>query len=346
MHRFVIDYSSGNAYVSGEECCTLRRLAVRTQIQAASLRARKGRQQSACPAANATRTAHGAMLLLLLPLAPTSVSVVPCTPLTYLPDDPDLRCFARAVSAAPLSPRLEMVHATLIRCGLNGPAARLKLRINTLDVDESDWLWQRDRVRREVALTTLVARAQLQADLKRPTALAIAPPAYSASAAVSAQPLLRQLPPPRLWDRMASHRTHRTLPWLEHTREVGDESANPPPPSPPTPSPSLWVMAKAATARARQSASDKDRSAAPLPLPLPLPLPHPAPRLVASPEAAERTIGRAAAPSTRTLEGALRRARSLGPSPKRPPNSPSSASDVRPALFGGLCVLAVGALVL
>ena len=342
MHRFVIDYSSGNAYVSGEECCTLRRLAVRTQIQAASLRARKGRQQSACPAANATRTAHGAMLLLLLPLAPTSVSVVPCTPLTYLPDDPDLRCFARAVSAAPLSPRLEMVHATLIRCGLNGPAARLKLRINTLDVDESDWLWQRDRVRREVALTTLVARAQLQADLKRPTALAIAPPAYSASAAVSAQPLLRQLPPPRLWDRMASHRTHRTLPWLEHTREVGDESANPPPPSPPTPSPSLWVMAKAATARARQSASDKDRSAAPLPLPLP----HPAPRLVASPEAAERTIGRAAAPSTRTLEGALRRARSLGPSPKRPPNSPSSASDVRPALFGGLCVLAVGALVL
>ena len=41
------------------------------------------------------------MLLLLLPLAPTSVSVVPRTPLTYLPDDPDLRCFARAVSAAP-----------------------------------------------------------------------------------------------------------------------------------------------------------------------------------------------------------------------------------------------------
>ena len=277
----------------------------------------------------------GSMFLLLLPLAsPTSVSVVPCTPLTYLPDDPDLRCFARAVSAAPLSPRLERVHATLLQCGLNGPAARLKLRSCTLDVDESDWLWQRDRVRREVALMTLVARAQRQADLKP----------SSASAAVSPRPLLSPLPPPRLWDRMASHRTHRAPPWLEHKREVGDESANPPTPSPPTQSPSLWVMAKAATAGARQSTSDKDRSAAPLPLPLPLP--HPAPRLVASPEAAERTIGRAAAPSTRTLEGALRRARSLGPSPKRPPNSPSSASDVRPALFGGLCVLAVGALVL
>ena len=101
-------------------------------------------------------------------------------------------------------------------------------------------------------------------------------------------------------------------------------------------------MAKAATARARQRASDKDRSAAPLPLPLP----RPAPRLAASPEAAERTIGRAAAPSARTREGALHRVRSFGPSSKRPPSSPSSASDARPALFGGLCVLAVGALVL
>ena len=282
------------------------------------------------------------MFLLLLPRAPTSACVVPCTPLTYLPDDPDLRCFARACSAAPLSPRLEKVHATLMRCGLNGPAARLKLRNCNLGVDEADWQWQRDRVRREVALTSLVAQAQRQADLKRPTALAIAPPPSSALAAASARPLIRRLPPPRLWDRVAPHRTRRSPPWLEHKIEVGDESANPPTPSPPSPSPSLWVMAKAATARARQRASDKDRSAAPLPLPLP----RPAPRLAASPEAAERTIGRAAAPSARTREGALHRVRSFGPSSKRPPSSPSSASDARPALFGGLCVLAVGALVL
>ena len=300
------------------------------------------RLRSGWSTAPATHT--DAMFLLLLPLAPSSVSVVPRTPLTYLPDDPDLRCFARAVSAAPLSPRLEMVHATLMRCGLNGPAARLKLRSCTLDVDEADWQWQRDRVRREVALTTLVAQAQRQADLKRPTALAIAPPPSLASTAASTRPPLRRLPPLRLWDRVAPHRTHRTPPWLEHTREVGDESATPPTPSPPTPSPSLWVLAKAATAQARQRASDKDRSAAPLPPPLPLP--RPAPRLVASPEAAERTIGRAAAPSTRSLEGALRRARSLVPSSKRPPSDPSSTSDARPALFGGLCVLAVGALVL
>ena len=300
------------------------------------------RAPTRCWRRHATDTSR--MFLLLLPLAPTSASVVPCTPLTYLPDDPDLRCFARACSAAPLSPRLEKVHATLMRCGLNGPAARLKLRNCNLGVDEADWQWQRDRVRREVALTSLVAQAQRQADLKRPTALAIAPPPSSALAAAIARPLIRRLPPPRLWDRVAPHRTRRSPPWLEHKIEVGDESANPPTPSPPSPSPSLWVMAKAATARARQRASDKDRSAAPLPLPLPLP--RPAPRLAASPEAVERTIGRAAAPSARTREGALHRVRSFGPSSKRPPSSPSSASDARPALFGGLCVLAVGALVL
>lgn len=277
------------------------------------------------------------MFLLLLPLAPSSVSGVPYTPLTYLPDDPDLRSFARACSAAPLSPRLEKVHATLMRCGLYGPAARLKLRSCTLDVDEVDWQRQRDRVRREVALTSLIAQAQRRADLKRPTALAIAPPPCSACAATSARPLLGRLPPPpRLWDRVAPHRAHATPPWLEHKREVGDE------PTPP-PAPSLWVMAKAATARARQRASDQGRSAAPPPPPLP----RPAPRPVASPGAQEHTIGRAAAPSARTRAGAL--ARSLGPGSKKPPSSPSSARDVcvpAPALFGGLCVLAVGALAL
>ena len=283
-----------------------------------------------------TGCAASRMFLLLLPLAPSSVSGVPYTPLTYLPDDPDLRSFARACSAAPLSPRLEKVHATLMRCGLYGPAARLKLRSCTLDVEEVDWQRQRDRVRREVALTSLIAQAQRRADLKRPTALAIAPPPCSACAATSARPLLGRLPPPpRLWDRVAPHRAHETPSWLEHKREVGDE------PTPP-PAPSLWVMAKAATARARQRASDQGRSAAPPPPPLP----RPAPRLVASPGAQEHTIGRAAAPSARARAGALRRVRSPGPSSKKLPSSPSSARDGRPALFGGLCVLAVGALVL
>lgn len=279
------------------------------------------------------RQLHLSMFVLLLPLAPSSVSGVPYTPLTYLPDDPDLRSFARACSAAPLSPRLEKVHVTLMSCGLYGPAARLKLRSCTLDVEEVDWQRQRDRVRREVALTSLITQAQRQADLKLPTALAIAPPPCSACAATSARPLLGRPPPPlRLWDRVAPHRAHETPPWLKHKREVGDE------PTPP-PAPSLWVMAKAATARARQSASDRGRYAAPPPPPLP----RPAPRPVVSPGAQEHTIGRAAAPSARARAGALR---SPGPSSTKPPSSPSSARDVRPALFGGLCVLAVGALVL
>lgn len=283
------------------------------------------------------------MFVLLLLLTPSvGISTVPGTPLTYLPDDPDLRCFARACSAAPLSPRLEKVHATLMRCGLNGHAARLKLRSCTQGVDDAEW--QRDRMRRdrgartaaerEVALTSLVAQAQRQAVLKRPTALAIAPPPSSASAAVRAQPLLRRLPTLRLragaWrDRMVQHRTHWSTPSPPTPSPPTPSSPmlSPPAPSPPTPSPSLWVMAKAA--QARQRAADKDRSTA---LPPPPP-PRPAPAQVASPEAAEHTNGRAAAHSVRTA----------GSSPRR---LLSSANDVRPALFGGLCVLAVGALVL
>ena len=314
------------------------------------------------------------MLLLLLPLAPPTwhASTVPCTPLTYLPDDLELRCFAHACSAVPLSPRLEKVHAALMRCGLNRRAARLKLRNCIPDVDEAER--QRDRMRRdsgaraavehEVVLMSLVAQAQQQAAPKRPTALAIAPAPSLAAAAASARSPLRRLPPLHQWAGAVRNgpvlqlRPRRLPPFLGRKREAGDESASPPTPSPPTLSPlapspptqpptqppTLWTMAKAATARGRQRPTDKQGSGTSPPPAPPPPAPPPPPRSAPAPVASPETNGpRHSAPIARAREGALRRARSLGPSSWQ---LPSSASDVRPAVGVGICVLAVGALVL
>lgn len=180
------------------------------------------------------------------------------TPLTYLSADPELRRFCRTCACAPLPAHLRRPVAALERCGLQLPAARLRLEgCMVADSGEAEQL--RGRVRRDAAARdaaeheVVLMRLEAAAHNRTPPhAVAPTPPLGVPLAVAPAPPLA---PPPsaspavgpstmdvlerqrqRSRERLAS-RNPRLMQWLETQRALL-KPARPQVRAPPTLAPS------------------------------------------------------------------------------------------------------------
>jgi len=171
------------------------------------------------------------------------------TPLTYLPAEPELRRFSRACACAPVPPHLRRPLAALERCGLQRPAARLRLECcSVADVGEAEQLRgrlrrdaaARDAAEHEVVLMRLEAAAHHRTQPQVPPAVApppLAPPPPSASPAVGTSTMsVLERQRQRSRERLAA-RNPQLMQWFETQRALL-KPARPQVQAPPTPAPS------------------------------------------------------------------------------------------------------------